>query len=400
MDQTDFTTKYIIEAKFKIKGVVEKSDIVGAVFGQTEGLLLDLDLRDLQKSGRIGRIEVTNDSKEGVSEGIIIIPSSLTRRETALLAATIETVTRVGPCEAEIKLLDIKDIRETKRQKIIERAAELLKEWDTKSLETSEIEEKLENDIKLGEIGAWGPDQLPAGPEVETDPDLIIVEGRADVLNLLRVGVKNTVAVQGTQVPKSIVELIKNKKTVTAFLDGDRGGTIILNELLQVVRIDFVARAPEGKEVEELTRKDLIKALQNKKPYKEKEKEEKEQKEQKPKERKGREHKTKEPKEPKIINVFKKLEIKSEATFMEIMKTIEAGHAIGLNAEEAKVFDMPVGEIFETIRNYKDVTYLIIDGILTNRLLSLSINMKIKLICCKNKEEELSIPEHVLVYFF
>jgi len=264
--QTDFTTKYIIDAKFTIKGVVEKSDIVGAVFGQTEGLLLDLDLRDLQKSGRIGRIEVENESKEGVSEGVIKIPSSLTRKETALLAATIETVSRVGPCEAEIKLIEIKDVRETKRKQIIERATELLKEWDSKSMEPSEIEEKIDKDIKLGEITSWGPEQLPAGPEINESPEIIIVEGRADVLNLLRIDVKNTVAVQGTEIPKSIIDLTKSKSTVTAFLDGDRGGTIILNELLQLAKIDYVARAPDGYEVEELTRKQMIKALQNKRP--------------------------------------------------------------------------------------------------------------------------------------
>ena len=138
-NQTDFTTKYIIETSFKIRGVVEKSDIVGAIFGQTEGLLLDLDLRDLQKSGRIGRIEVENESKEGVSEGIIKVPSSLTRKETALLAATIETVSRVGPCEAEINLIEIRDVRDTKRKKIIERAAELLKEWDQKQFNSNQF---------------------------------------------------------------------------------------------------------------------------------------------------------------------------------------------------------------------------------------------------------------------
>ena len=265
-NNVDFTTKYVIEAKFKIRGVVEKSDIVGAIFGQTEGLLLDLDLRDLQKSGRIGRIEVNNESKEGISEGTIRIPSSLTRKETALLAATVETVSRVGPCEAEIGLLDIRDVRETKRKQIIERAAELLKKWDQNSLEPSEIEERMDADIKLGEITSWGPENLPAGPDVESSQELIIVEGRADVLNLLRIGVKNTIAVQGTQVPKSVLKLIKTKSSVIAFLDGDRGGTIILNELLQVAKLDFVARAPEGLEVEELTRKQMIKSLQNKKP--------------------------------------------------------------------------------------------------------------------------------------
>ena len=388
--QNEFTTKYKIEVKFTIKGVVEKSDVVGAIFGQTEGLLLDLDLRDLQKSGRIGRIEVENESKEGISEGIIKIPSSLTRKETALLAATVETVSRVGPCEAEITLVEIRDVRETKRQKIIERAAELLKEWDQKSLDQSEIEEKIDTDIRLGEIISWGPEKLPAGPDVESNPELIIVEGRADVLNLLRVGVKNTIAVQGTHVPKSVIKLAKQKKSVTAFLDGDRGGTIILNELLQVTKIDNVARAPDGFEVEELTRKQMIKALQNKKPAKS----------------------IKKIKDKSIIEkgyddtkdsfqkILKKLKIKDDNIIIEATKSIKAGYAIGFNKSLEKLFDIPVGEIYGKIRDFKDTQFLIIDGILTKRLLSLSIKMKIKFIGCKNKEEELKIPEHLLVHFF
>ncbi|MFX1570667.1 MAG: DNA primase DnaG [Promethearchaeota archaeon] len=379
-----------MEVKFKIMGVVEKSDIVGAIFGQTEGLLLDLDLRDLQKSGRIGRIEVENESKEGVSKGVIKIPSSLTRKETALLAATVETVSRVGPCEAEIYLVEIRDVRETKRQQIIERAAELLKEWDQKSLEQSEIEEQIETDIKLGEIITWGSENLPAGPEVNDNSDLIIVEGRADVLNLLRIGVKNTIAVQGTQVPKSVIKLAKQKKSVTAFVDGDRGGTIILNELLQVARIDYVARAPDGLEVEELTRKQMIKALQNKKPAKA-------YKDVKENDKSGKTHGAAEESLQKILKKFK---IKDETIIVKAIKNIQAGFAIGFDKSLKKLFDMPVGEIFEKIRDFKDTQYLIIDGILSKRLLSLSINMKIKFIASKNKEEDLKIPEHISVWFF
>ena len=389
-NQIDFTTKYIIEVNFTIKGVVEKSDIVGAIFGQTEGLLLDLDLRDLQKSGRIGRIEVENESKEGISEGIIKIPSSLTRKETALLAATVETVSRVGPCEAEFTLIQIRDVRETKRKKIIERAAELLKEWDQKSLEQSEIEEKIDTDIKLGEIISWGPENLPAGPEVDSNPELIIVEGRADVLNLLRIGIKNTIAVQGTQIPNSVIELIKNKKSITCFLDGDRGGTIILNELLQVANIEYIARAPNGYEVEELTRKQMIKALQNKRSvesYKEAKKED-------------LDEKIYTGKENKLQKMLRKIKIKDHSKIEEAINSIELGHSIGFNKNLDKLFDIPVGEIFEKIRQFKDTKFLIIDGILTKRLLSLAINMKIKFIACKNKEEELSVPEHIIVYFF
>ncbi len=387
--QSDFTTKYIIEVKFNIKGVVEKSDIVGAIFGQTEGLLLDLDLRDLQKSGRIGRIEVETESKEGISEGIIKIPSSLTRKETALLAATVETVSRVGPCEAEILLIEIRDVRETKRLKIIERAAELLKKWDQKSLEQSEIEEKMDTDIKLGEIITWGPEKLPAGPEVDSDKDLIIVEGRADVLNLLRIGIKNTIAVQGTQIPKSVKDLVKTKKTITCFLDGDRGGTIILNELMQLMKLDYVARAPDGFEVEELTRKQLVKALQNKRPPK-----------------KLKELNTKITEESgdsskgnRLHKFLKKMKIKDDSKIMEFINGIKTGHSIGLDKNLEKLFEIPVGELFGKIRTFKDTHYLIIDGILTKRLLSISINMKIKFIACKNKEEELTIPEQIMVFY-
>jgi len=387
--QSDFTTKYIIEVKFNIKGVVEKSDIVGAIFGQTEGLLLDLDLRDLQKSGRIGRIEVENESKEGVSEGFIRIPSSLTRKETALLAATVETVSRVGPCEAEISLIEIRDVRETKRQRIIERAAELLKEWDQKSLEQSEIEEQIDTDIKLREIISWGSDKLPAGPEVDRDQDLIIVEGRADVLNLLRIGIKNTIAVQGTQVPKSVVKLAKKKRTVTCFLDGDRGGTIILNELMQLLTLDYVARAPDGFEVEELTRKQMVKALQNKRPPKQL-------RNLKKRITKGKEYNSK---GNTLQKFLKKMKVKDDSKITEIINNIEAGHSIGLNKNFEKLFDIPVGEIFGKIKTFKDTHFLIIDGILTKRLLSLSINMKIKLIACKNKEEKLVVPDSTTVIY-
>ncbi len=384
----DFTTKYVIEAKFKIKGVVAQSDIVGAIFGQTEGLLLDLDLRDLQKSGRIGRIEVDNESKEGISSGIIKIPSSLTRKETALLAATVETVSRVGPCEAEIELIDIRDVRETKRKQIIERAAELLKKWDQNSLESSEIEERIDAGIKLGEITSWGPENLPAGPNVDSSPEIIIVEGRADVLNLLRIGVKNTIAVQGTHVPKSVIKLIKTKSPVIAFLDGDRGGSIILSELMQLAKIDFVARAPEGLEVEELTRKQMIKALQNKKKLGAKQTSN------------YKERKEVSGKGALLQKLLKKLKVKNQKAIIDSLEKIEPGHSIGFNKSMEKLFDLPVGEVFEKIKDFKDAQYLIIDGILTKRLISLIVSMKIKFIACKNKEEKLRVPDQIVVYFF
>nr|MDO8085960.1 DNA primase DnaG [Candidatus Sigynarchaeum springense] len=262
------TVKYEISASFEIQGVLEKSDVVGAIFGQTEGLLgEELDIRDLQKSGRIGRINVEMTSENGITKGKITIPSSLDRVETAILAATIETVDRVGPCMAAFKLESLEDVRKTKRDKIIDRATQLLQKWDLEvSPETQEITDKVSQARVTEEIVAYGEEKLPAGPEIDTSDTVIITEGRADILRLLEIGVKNAIATNGTSVPKTVAELSK-KKTTIALLDGDRGGDMILNELLQLGKIDFVARAPEGKEVEELTKKDLLRTLQNKVPY-------------------------------------------------------------------------------------------------------------------------------------
>ncbi len=261
------TTKYLIQARLEAEGIVEKPDIVGAVFGQTEGLLgEELDLRDLQKSGRIGRIEVDVQSKKGRTEGLILIPSSLDQVETSIMAAALETIDRVGPCKAQIRVDKVEDVRVTKRNKIVERARQLLSSMleDSKTSGTDLLDE-VRASVQVSEIVSFGPERLPAGPNVTDSDAIIVVEGRQDVLNLLRSGIKNAIAVEGTNVPKTVQELSK-EKVVTAFVDGDRGGDLILRELLQVAEVDFIARAPRGREVEELTQKQIMKSLRNKIP--------------------------------------------------------------------------------------------------------------------------------------
>ncbi|MFO7619524.1 MAG: DNA primase DnaG [Thermoplasmata archaeon] len=259
------TTKYLIKANISADGVVEKPDVVGAIFGQTEGLLGDeLDLRDLQKGGRIGRIEVDVNSSKGKSEGIVEIPSGLDQVETAILASALETIDRVGPCKASVKILGIEDVRVKKRDTIIERAKELLSDMleDSKSV-SSNLAESVKEAVQVQEILTFGPEHLPAGPNVANSDAIIVCEGRNDVLNLLKAGIKNAIAVEGTNIPNSVKELSK-QKTVTVFVDGDRGGELVLRELLQTAEVDFIARAPAGKEVEELTSKQIMKALRHK----------------------------------------------------------------------------------------------------------------------------------------
>ena len=261
------TTKYLIHAQITANGIVEKPDVVGAVFGQTEGLLSnDLDLRELQRTGRIGRIQVNIHSNSGRAKGEIVIPSSLDRVETAILAASLETINRVGPCEAEIRTTKVEDVRAVKREQVVNRAKEIYKKMVESVGPTSmRMIEEVREAMRVHEISEYGSDRLPAGPSIHTSDAIIVVEGRSDVLNLLKYGIKNTVAVEGVSVPQSIGELSK-KRTTTAFVDGDRGGELILKELLQIGDVDYITRAPKGKEVEDLEKDEVLVALRDKVP--------------------------------------------------------------------------------------------------------------------------------------
>ncbi len=262
----DDTSKYLIHAAITADGIVERSDVVGAIFGQTEGLLGDeLDLRDLQQASKVGRIDVEIDSEGGQSFGHITIATSLDRVETSILAASLETITRVGPCRSEVRVTDIEDVREAKRREVVERAKELLAESFSESIMTStEILDEVRESVRVEDITEY--EGLPAGPNVADSDAIVIVEGRSDVLTLLKYGIKNAIAVEGTNVPEAVAELTQ-RRTVTAFLDGDRGGELILRELVQVGNVDYVALAPESTSVEDLDRAAVMSALRDKVPY-------------------------------------------------------------------------------------------------------------------------------------
>jgi len=255
----------MVVARFEVEGVVEKPDVIGAIFGQTEGLFgPDLDLRELQKSGRIGRIEIQLDSKQDKTFGTITIPSSLDKTSTAIIAAAIQSVDRIGPCLAKVTLEKVADIREDKRRQILDKAKDILRTWVVEeSPSTDEMVKQVSGVIRSSDLVTYGPDHLPAGPDVATSPSIILVEGRADVILLLRCGIRNALAIEGTKIPQTIIDICKTKET-TAFLDGDRGGDLILKELMQVAPVDYLTRAPAGKEVEELTPKEIMKCLREK----------------------------------------------------------------------------------------------------------------------------------------
>ncbi len=260
------TSKYLIHADVTAEGVVERSDVVGAIFGQTEGLLGDeLDLRDLRQSQKVGRIDVEIASTNGQSHGTLTIATSLDKVETATLAASLETITRIGPCRSSLDITGIEDVRAAKRNEVVDRAKELLQTgFDDSVMTSDEILTEVRQHVRVEDITEY--EGMPAGPRVTDSDAIIVVEGRSDVLTLLKYGVKNAIAVEGTNIPESVAELTHHR-TVTAFLDGDRGGDLILEELTQVGEVDYVTFAPADKSVEDLDHHQLFAALRNKVPY-------------------------------------------------------------------------------------------------------------------------------------
>lgn len=368
------TTKYLIHAQINANGIVEKPDVVGAIFGQTEGLLSnDLDLRELQKTGRIGRIEVNITSKAGRSKGEIIIPSSLDRVETAILAASLETINRIGPCEAYIQVSKVEDVRAVKRRKIVERAKEIYKGiMEEVTPESLEMIEEVKEAMRIHEITEYGEEKLPSGPNVPTSDAILVVEGRADVLNLLKHGVKNAIAVEGVSIPKTVAELSKNK-TVTAFVDGDRGGELILKELLQVADVDYVTKAPKGKEVEDLTKKEIMTALRDKIP---------------------------------IEQIYHDLGVRVEGegedkiTLLEnILKELEgSGNAEILDDALNILKEVKVENLYDELKNIHDGTYAVVfDGVISQRLIDIAMEKGVKHIVAVRMSDVVKKPATIKV---
>ena len=260
--------KYHVKLKFEVDGLVEKADIIGAIFGQTEGLLgPEMNLNELQKVSKVGRIEVNVDTKSNIAKGDALIPMSTDISTAALIAAAIESIDKVGPFQARFGLVGIDDIRAIKKKVIVDRAKKIVQEWATKTI--SEGEEMLKDVYdasKPGKLTAFGKAQLACGTGVFDSGWIILVEGRADVINLLRGGFDNAIAIEGAKIDETVTKLTEGKKVI-AFLDGDRAGDLILKELQGLVKIDKILRAPPGREVEECTPMEIAEILKDAMPF-------------------------------------------------------------------------------------------------------------------------------------
>ena len=387
--------KYVVKARFTVDGVVEKHDVIGAIFGQTEGLFpKEFELRELQKSGKIGRIDIVLKSAKDKTTGVIEAPSSLDRAETALIAAAMETVDRVGPCESRITVESITDVRSEKRASIVARAKELMRDWVVQDGHTIEklLGEVQRVDRKIKAVH-YGRERLTASPDISKSKEIIVVEGRADVNNLIKNGITGVIAMEGVKVPNTIRNLAK-RKILTAFLDGDRGGDLILKELMQVAPPKYVARAPRGKEVEELTPDEIRFALENRvlpgeKPVVQKAPSAPA-RTRAPRRERSRVERAPEPVAPKAPSpLLPHVE--------ELKGTLEA---ILLNEGNEQVGRMPVHELVNTLKESEGITSVVFDGIVTGRLIDTAREKAISMIVGERVAEGVRIPRGIKVRSF
>tara|TARA_B100000949_G_scaffold233508_1_gene250146 strand:- start:1364 stop:2527 length:1164 start_codon:yes stop_codon:yes gene_type:complete len=374
--------KYHVRLTFEIDGIVDKADVIGAIFGQTEGIFgPEMNLNELQKNYKVGRIEIDSSSKNGKTSGKVTIPMSTDISTTSLVAGAVESIEKVGPCQSHFKLESLDDVRSVRRQQIVDRAKEIMRDWSSKTASEGEnIVKEVSASAKRSRIIEYGRDKLPAGPEVEKSKEIIIVEGRADVLLHLRAGIENVIAVEGTNIPNTIIDIVKSKDKVTAFLDGDRGGDLILRELQQVTKLDRVLRAPDGKEVEDLTPVEILDILdlQNSSNG-------------------FSVNESTEKIEPSV-SLPEDITKKTSDIFNDINGSLEA---IILDEKLNENLRVPVSGLVKGIESSTNSKYIVFDGIITQRLVDISNKAGIKYIIGNKAGSDVkNIPEELKVVTF
>ena len=376
--------KYLVKLRFEVDGVVERADVIGAIFGQTEGLFgPEMNLNELQKSWKVGRIEINLESKNDKTRGEVIVPMSTDIGTAALIAAAVESVDKVGPCSARFTVGAIEDVRAVKRKQIVDRAKLIVREWSSKtSSEGENVLKDVTESTKRAKVINYGLENLPAGPGVHSSELVYLVEGRADVVLFLRAGIENVVALEGTSVPDSIIELGKKKRLI-AVLDGDRGGDLIEKELAQVVRVEKVIRAPPGKEVEDLTPIDVIKMLRAERvegpltPRGDR-----------PTERVP-ERAQEEADEPVVA--------RTRELYPNLNGTLEA---VLLDQGLQEIGRFPISELVQKMEGSGGAQYLIFDGIVTQRLVESAAKVGVKGIIGHRTGELNEVPDDVRIGTF
>jgi len=370
--------KYLVKIEFQVDGPVDKPDVVGAIFGQTEGLFgPELDLNELQRGWRIGRIEISLRRSDSRVTGEVHIPANTDIAEAALIAAALETIDKVGPYQAKFRLKEIEDVRAARRKQVVERAKEIVKEWSSKAISEGEdaLREVYEA-LKPTRLVYYGPEQLPAGPGVYNSDTVIVVEGRADVINMLRAGIENVVAIGGARgVPESIIQLGKTKKLI-AFLDGDRGGDMILRDLQSKVELVKVYRAPQGREVEELTPEEIRHILREEAP---------------PATAQAAAVQRPQPQLPQAL----------QQVALQLVKDLEGTlEAVLLDQSFSQSSRVPVSRLYQTIQESSGIKAVVFDGIVTQRLVDAAASKGVGFLIGSRVADGVKAPEGVVFLSF
>ncbi len=360
--------KYMIHASLNAEGALEKPDVIGALFGQTEGLLgAELEMRELQKEGKIGRIEVQLDRQDKRTIGTIQIPTALDQSETTLIAASLETIERVGPCDAQIEIERIEDVRGSKRDYILERAKKLMMNISG-STDSREISNEIKDSTKIAGVKEYGKSKLAHGGDLD-NKELIVVEGRADVVNMVRAGINNVIGMNGTKLPDEIKELGKTKE-ITLFVDGDRGGILIAQNVVENTNVKYIVSAPDGKEVEELTGKEILMNLRKKSSPDEF----------------FRMNKKSSSRSSPIVEVAEfDLNADNKSKLKEISKNLDGtGKAILLDSTLKDLKEVSAKAISGTLKRTRGVAAIVIDGAATGTVIKSSEELGVQVIVAKN----------------
>lgn len=337
--------KYHVKLSFDVDGLVERADIIGAIFGQTEGLLgPEMNLNELQRVSKVGRIEVNTSSSTNTTKGNALLPMSTDIDTCALIAAAIESIDKVGPFDCKFTLDSIDDIRASKKEDIVKRAKEIKQKWSTKSVSEGDSMLKDVHEGDTGKLTTYGKEKLTCSDGIFDSPWIILVEGRADVINLLRAGYDNALAIEGAKIDESIKELCDKKEKVVAFLDGDRAGGFILKELKSLVRLDVEHRAPTGVEVEELTPQQIDDILKDTAADMKKE---------------TLKPTINDPDDKPLAELANKL-------YSDLNESLEA---IAVDSNQKEIFKVPISEVVDKLSTQSGIKYLVLDGIITQRLL-------------------------------
>jgi DNA primase len=413
--------KYLVKLRFEIDGVVEKADMIGAIFGQTEGLFgPEMNLNELQKSWKVGRIEINLESKNDRTYGEILIPMSTDVSTAALIAAAVESVDKVGPCSARVELVTIEDVRASRRKQIVDRAKDIMKEWGSRTASEGEnLLKDVQDSTKRARVVSYGVENLPAGPGVYTSEMIYVVEGRADVVLFLRAGIENVVAVEGTSIPQSVIDLGRKRRLI-AVLDGDRGGDLIEKELAQVARVERVLRAPHGKEVEDLTPMEVLQLLRGELPQRPSraERGERSEESRRPYREPREPREAREPREPRETREQRETRqpvpepvpaqaqapppapepepvvTKVAEIFPSLNGTLEA---ILLDESLTEKGRFPISELVQKVDGESGIKFIIFDGIITQRLVDAAAKAKVDGIIGHRVGEIKNMPETLRV---